>query len=829
MGYSGTLTLSGAAARGPFGNDISTLAIQVQLESNTRVRVRIFDPIFRRYEVPLPLANASSMHDHKRLFEVSVTKAPFGIAITRLATNEVLFNSTPVASWNGPLVISNQFLELSTRVLTTPKLFGLGEHVGRLVNPARGDHYTLWTRDRLANAGNAHTAAGGDNEYGVHPFYIRVEDTNPTLAHGVFLLNSNAMEVVASPTAITFRTVGGILDLFVFLGPSPRDVVAQYTALVGRPAMPPYWALGYHLCRYHYANVDQVRDVVRRMRAADVPQDAQWTDIDVLDGFFDFTWDNTAFPHMDRFVHNDLHAFDVHYVPIVDAGIGISRPTDAAFADGLTHNVFMTAGGSNSSVLEVNRVWPGDVVYPDFFHPNASAYWEAQLRRYYTTVPYDGIWLDMNEPSSFCTDSDSSSSSCPFPTSPFVRSSDTMYPMDPYRQPFAPGQHHDHGGNLATMTASLAAHQFPSLHYNLHSMYGHSELVATRRAVERIRRKRPFVLSRSTFAGDGSDAAHWLGDNAATWTDLRLGVAGVLAMNMFGLPMAGPDTCGFDGNTTKELCIRWHQAGILFPFLRNHNAAEKDQAPVDFDDEATAILRHTLRQRYQLLPYLYTQLYRMHVDGGNVVVRALFFEFPSNDTFGIDSQYLVGPALLVSPVLDEGVVTVHATFPRAAAWYDLWTGHKVDNDVDGTVHSGDPIVQLDAPLAAVPLHIRGGHIVPQQLPGRTTTASRMNAFHLVVALPQATEDLPFVRATGELYMDGGDSLDPVGHGVYALVSFSAVHYPDKGYVFMTGRVDHGGFDGPQVRVAVESISVSAWFARGWQCSIGRCMAPEAIG
>ncbi|ETV78512.1 hypothetical protein H257_08029 [Aphanomyces astaci] len=805
-GYSGTLMLSqeDTTTRGPFGNDIATLSVHVHLESPTRVRVRIFDPSFPRYEVPLPLFNASmSSSDQKRLYGVSVTTSPFGLAITRLSTNEVLFNSTP-GPFNGPLVFSNQFLELSTSVPSSPKLFGLGEHVGRLVDPAHGDHYTLWTRDRLANAGNAHTASGGDNEYGVYPFYIRVEQADPALAHGVFILGSNAMEVVASPDAITFRTVGGIVDLFVFLGPTAREVVGQFASVVGRPALPPYWALGYHLCRYHYANVAQVRDVVHRMRAADVPQDAQWTDIDVLDGYFDFTWDNTTFPHMDSFVQHDLHAFDVHFVPIVDAGIGLSRPTDPAYVDGLDQRVFM-ADESNSS-LEVGRVWPGDVAFPDFFHPNASIYWEAQLRRYYKSVAYDGIWLDMNEPSSFCTDSDTSPTSCAPPSSSIaiIRSKDCMFPMDPFRQPFAPGQHRQGGGNLATMTASLAAHQFVSSHYNLHSLYGHSEVRATREAIDRVRTKRSFVLSRSTFAGDGQYAAHWLGDNSATWEDLRLGVAGVLAMNVMGMPMVGPDTCGFDGNTTKELCIRWHQAAILFPFLRNHNAAEKDQAPVDFDSDATAMIRHTLRQRYQLLPYLYTQLYRMHVDGGAVVIRPLYFEFPSVDTFALDAQYLVGPALLVSPVLDEGAVRVRAYFPPEDDWYDLWTGEKQLLHLKTNSSS----VDLDVPLGHVPVHIRGGYIVPEQLPGRTTTASRQNPFHLAVALPsKSATGAPSVRATGDLYMDSGDSLDPVTRGVYTLVSFAAIHYPHNGFVFITGRVDHHGFDGPQLHVPFRSMAV----------------------
>lgn len=84
---------------------------------------------------------------------------------------------------------------------------------------------------------------------GVHPFYISMEDDGNS--NGVFLFNSNAMDVILQPApAITYRTIGGLLDFYVFLGPSPADVSAQYVSLIGKPVLPPYWSLGYHLCRY---------------------------------------------------------------------------------------------------------------------------------------------------------------------------------------------------------------------------------------------------------------------------------------------------------------------------------------------------------------------------------------------------------------------------------------------------------------------------------------------------------------------------------------------------------------------------------------------------
>jgi alpha-glucosidase (family GH31 glycosyl hydrolase) len=111
-------------------------------------------------------------------------------------------------------------------------------------------------------------------------------------AHGVFLLNSNAMgkktlysihsvfhskfiihlDVDVSPMpSVTFHTIGGILDFFVFLGPSPDEVISQYTQVIGKPFLPPYWSLGFHLCRYGYSDTADVHKIIQRNRAIGMP------------------------------------------------------------------------------------------------------------------------------------------------------------------------------------------------------------------------------------------------------------------------------------------------------------------------------------------------------------------------------------------------------------------------------------------------------------------------------------------------------------------------------------------------------------------------------
>lgn len=114
--------------------------------------------------------------------------------------------------------------------------------------------------------------------------------------------------------------------------------------------------------------------------------------------------------------------------------------------------------------------------------------------------------------------------------------------------------------------------------YNAHSLFGHSEGKMTYEVLKNetttpsaLKDKRIFLLSRSTFSGSGQYVNHWLGDNHRTWLDMKTSIAGVMNMQMFGIPIVGPDTCGFFGEPDQdELCARWVQLAQFYPFARQH-------------------------------------------------------------------------------------------------------------------------------------------------------------------------------------------------------------------------------------------------------------------
>ena len=116
-------------------------------------------------------------------------------------------------------------------------------------------------------------------------------------AHGVLLMSSNGMDVSISAKndELTFKVIGGIIDLYVFVGSSPKDVVSQFTDVVGKPMMFPYWTLGFHNCKYGYTSIDQVESVVANYQAAGINLDTQWMDIDYMEAYRDFTTDPTNF------------------------------------------------------------------------------------------------------------------------------------------------------------------------------------------------------------------------------------------------------------------------------------------------------------------------------------------------------------------------------------------------------------------------------------------------------------------------------------------------------------------------------------------------------
>ncbi|CAO2601062.1 Probable maltase-glucoamylase 2 [Lemmus lemmus] len=279
------------------------------------------------------------------------------------------------------------------------------------------------------------------------------------------------------------------------------------------------------------------------------------------------------------------------------------------------------------------------------------------------------------------------------------------------------------------------------------------------RAVQEVTGQRGVVLTRSTFPSSGRWAGHWLGDNTAAWDQLGKSIIGMMEFSLFGIPYTGADICGFFGDAEYEMCIRWMQLGAFYPFSRYHNnAGTRRQDPVAWNSTFEDYSRRVLQTRYSLLPYLYTLMHKAHAEG-STVIQPLLHEFTDdNVTWDIDQQFVLGPAILISPVLESNTFEIHAYFPRAW-WYDHSTGSGQDSTGDWKT--------LAAPLDHISIHVRGGYILPWQEPAMNTYYSRQNFVGLTVALDDKGE------AEGQMFWDDGQSIDTYEKGFYFLANFIA--------------------------------------------------------
>ncbi|NXJ72579.1 MGA protein, partial [Rostratula benghalensis] len=684
QGVSANLTLKNPR-RGPKSiAPIGTLRLEVKYHSNHLLQFKIYDYANERYEVPVPLnlpeVPQSSPQD--RLYEVMVQGEPFGLQIRRRSTGTILWDSQLPTFTFGDL-----FLQISTR-LPSQYLYGFGETEHAAFRRDMNWHtWGMFTRDQPPGYKL--------NSYGFQPFYMSLEEDGN--AHGVLLLNSNAMDVTFQPTpALTYRTTGGILDFYLVLGPTPELVVEEYTALVGRPVMPPYWALGFQLCRYGYENDAEIAKLVEDMKTARIPYDVQYADIDYMERQLDFTI-NPRFSGLPALI-DKMHGEGMRFVLILDPAISGNETDYPAFTRGVEKDVFIK--WPNSTDIMFAKVWPdlpnvtvndsldwdtqvklyrAHVAFPDFFRNSTTEWWAREIAEVYNhprnaslSMKFDGLWI--------------------------VKLGSR-----------------DQGLNFKTLCMEgeqLLPDGTPVRHYDVHNLYGWSQTKPTLDILQNLTRERGIVVTRSTFPSSGQWSGHWLGDNTAAWNQLGKSIIGMMEFSLFGISYTGADICGFFQDSEYELCARWMELGAFYPYSRNHNGkGHKRQDPVSWNSTFEEISRNVLNTRYGLLPHLYTLLHRAHAHG-DTVVRPLLHEFVDDKTtWEIDKQFLWGPSLLISPVLEKGATNVSAYLPHAR-WYDYYTGEYVG--------FRGRFVDLASPLGHINLHVRGGHILPQQSPANNT-------------------------------------------------------------------------------------------------------------
>ena len=569
------------------------------------------------------------------------------------------------------------------------RYYGLGERTGLL--DKRGRRYSNWTTDAWDHSPTT------DVMYQAIPFMLAVR-AGASLAYGIYFNNSyrTRLDLGASEREVcTLAATGGALDYYLIYGPTPGEVLQGYTAITGRMALPPRWALGYQQSRWSYYPEQAVRAVAEGFRRRAIPGEVIHLDIDYMDGFRDFTWDASRFADPARLVA-DLRAQGFKVVTIIDPGIKY-EPGNALFEQGVAGEHFLR---DPQGELAHGQVWPGDCVFPDFARAATRAWWGEQHRAL-LDAGVAGIWNDMNEPSTGA-------------------------------QQIALDVHSGDGAPPATFA-------------EVHNLYGYLEARATYEGLRRQRPdERPFLLTRSGFAGIQRYAAVWTGDNASVWEHLEMALPQLCNLGLSGVAFCGTDIGGFWGNATPELFARWIELGALSPFSRGHSAAGTlPHEPWAFGAEVEGIARRYLELRYRLLPYL-TTLFHEAATTGAPILRPLVYHYPDDPAVAaLHDQALLGESLLLAPVYRPGVSVRHVYLP-AGTWHDYWTD---------AVFTGPQHLLAPAPLDTLPLYVRAGSIVPTGPTMQYSDERPLDALTLDIYLGAGVAE-----ASGMLYEDDGHSL-----------------------------------------------------------------------
>jgi alpha-glucosidase len=287
------------------------------------------------------------------------------------------------------------------------------------------------------------------------------------------------------------------------------------------------------------------------------------------------------------------------------------------------------------------------------------------------------------------------------------------------------------------------------------------------------------VLSRAGFAGIQRYAANWMGDNLARWDHLWVSIPMGSGFGLSGQAFVGADIGGFAGNTNPELFLRWMQYGVLTPFCRNHSEiGNVDQYAWSFGDVIGDYIRAAIKLRYRLLPYLYASFLRAS-ESGAPVQRPLVFDYQYDGVVrDLDDQYLLGPDLMVAPVIEPGL-TARQVYLPAGDWYDWQTGELV---------GGSRFVTAATPMETIPIFARGGAVIPMWPEAPASTSGyhpSVVELHLFVPIADGThhsmlqedDGLTFAALSGARYRTDFE-VARSGHTVVLRATVTGDGYPE---------------------------------------------------
>ena len=620
--------------------------------------------------------------------ELRVQRAPFLLAFYTPDGRVINEDEKGLGvSWEGTQVTAYKKLQPGERFI------GLGEKTGNL--DRAGSAYTNWNSDVYGYS------VAQDPLYSSIPFYIGIHDS---LSYGIFLDNSYRTDFnfgASNNRFSSFGAQGGEMNYYFIYHPTVAGIIRCYTSLTGRMNMPPLWSLGYQQNRYSYYPDAEVLRIATTLREKQIPADGITLDIHYMDHYKLFTWDKDRFPDP-KAMTAELARMGFKTTVIVDPGIKVEKGYEA-YESGLAGNIFLKySDGENYT----GQVWPGWCNFPDFTGEKGRAWWRSEIR-HYTDAGVSGIWNDMNE-------------------------------ISTWGQKMPDNVLFDFDGH-------------PTTHLQGHNVFGLEMARSSYEGARAALNGRPFILSRSGYAGLQRYAAIWTGDNRAEDDHMLAGVRLLTSLGLSGVPFTGMDIGGFTGNPSAALYTRWIQLGAFIPYYRNHTALNSRAAePWSFGEDVLGIARQYISLRYTLLPYLYSHFREASLDG-MPVMRSLAIGYTQDPHIydpAYQNEFLCGADLLVIP--EESGVSFTKIYLPGGEWYDAYTGER---------NAGGQEKLIELSTGRIPVYVRAGSIIPRQSVVQSTSQAPSDTLDLHIY--QGKEPNTFVY-----YEDDGASYDYEKGGYY---------------------------------------------------------------
>ena len=484
-------------------------------------------------------------------------------------------------------------------------IYGLGERFTPFVK--NGQVVEMWNGD----GGTASELA-----YKNVPFYLS------NRGYGVFVDSSSDVKYeIASENVerVEFAVEDEVLRYYVFAGPTAKEALARYTALLGKPALPPAWSFGLWLSTSFTTEYDEgtTSSFIQGMAERDIPLHVFHFDCFWMKGYqwCDFAWDADTFPNPQAMLQR-YHDKGLRVCAWINPYIAQNSPL---FDEGMANGYLLRR---EDGIVWQTDMWQAGLGIVDFTNPEATKWYQGYLQKL-IDMGVDCFKTDFGE-----------------------------------RIPVRGIRYHD-GSD------SLKMHNYYTFLYNR----------AVFEVLEKNRGKGDATLfARSATAGGQQFPVHWGGDNSAHYVSMAETLRAGLSLASSGFGFWSHDISGFELTAPAHVYKRWCQFGMLSSHSRLHGN-QSYRVPWLFDDEASEVLARFVKLKCRLMPYLYAKAVEAH-EQGLPVMRPMFVEFPDDPAVDyLDRQYMLGDSLLVAPVFSEDG-TVRFYLPNGV-WTHLLDGHQL--------------------------------------------------------------------------------------------------------------------------------------------------------